>query len=384
MAFGPPKKLLRLFLSIGLFFAAFGNLAAQTPPELMQDKPAQENVKLAIDQIYGFNFDQTEVYLKKLRPKYNGHPVLPLLTAFNLYWKYMPVSMREKEFAEYKAALIETAELSNKILKRDSENTEAVFFQMMSMMMLAKLEGDVGEYGHAVNHARKAYVSIRKGFGLKSRYPEFYFTCGLYDYYREIYPEENPVYRPFMNLFMPGSKQKGIIELETASKKSVFTGLEALIFLTRINLYHENKPLEAVEFAATAIKGYPKNTIANLLYGEALCAAKRWNEAEGVLQKIQDTPNNFYRFGAEALLGLVAEKGDKNPKAAKVLYLKAIETARPYRKLGENHQGLSYAGLARIADAAGEKPKARAYYKKAFDLCSYRSVKAEAKAYLRE
>ncbi|MES2386604.1 MAG: tetratricopeptide repeat protein [Bacteroidota bacterium] len=350
-------------------------------PVLTTDKQALENVKLAMEKIYAFEFDQTDTYLKRLKPKYNNHPVIGLVTALNMYWKYLPVSEYPEEYIEYKKLLNTVSDQSNKMLEKDPNNAEGTFFQMMAMMMLAKHESDAGEYGHAINHASKAYRNIQKGFGMKSRYPEFYFTCGVYDYYRVLYPELNPFYGPLMGLFAAGSKANGLAELKIAGEKSVFTGTEAYIYLARITLYHEMKPAEALEFAKAIRAENPKNTYIASLTSECLVAARQYEEAEKTVAGIRDMANPFYRVMGEALQGMIYEKGEKNTAQARTWYLKALETSKKVKKNGGHAAGLSYAGLARLADAAGEKDKAMSYYKKAFDLCQWQSIRNEAKAY---
>lgn len=379
-----PKLGIGIILSglMWIFLLAMGTVQAQSVPQLLDDKQAQENVQQALNQIYGYNFDQTDTYINKLKPKFNNHPVVGLLKAINLYWSLMPISTREKEYAEYKTLLNQVSDQCDAMMVKRADNPEPVFFQMTAMMMLAKHESDAGEFGHAVNHSIKAYNSIKKAFKMRQLNPEFYFSCGLYSYFRELYPELNPFYRPFMKLFMPGSKEQGIKDIEYAAKKSVFCKPEAYIFLTKINLYFENKPPPALENAKQLVTEYPKNTIANLLLAEAYASTKQYDEAEKIAKKYIAHPNPFYRLSAEVVSGTVAEYRDKNLKLAKTWYLKTVESGKPYRKIADNPVGLAYAGMARIAIAGKEQPKAKAYYRKAEDLCAYQSIKNEAKIFL--
>ena len=67
---------------------------------------------------------------------------------------------------------------------------------------------------------------------LPTYYSDFYFFTGVYNYYREAYPEAYPVYKPLALLFPKGSKTKGLEDLLIASKNSIFLKAEAFSFLS--------------------------------------------------------------------------------------------------------------------------------------------------------
>ena len=77
---------------------------------------------------------------------------------------------------------------------------------------------------------------------------------------------------------------------------------------------------------------------------------------------------------------IIQEKDDKNDLGAQKDYLLALQTKADDQYTKEYH-AMSYAGLARIAHRAGDKVKAKNYYKKCLELAEYGSLKAEAKAY---
>ena len=91
------------------------------------------------------------------------------------------------------------------------------------------------------------YSFMKKGFDLTEEYREFNFPVGMYNYYREKYPELHPVYKPFMFFFRNGDVSKGLRQLERSVKENVFTKPEAGMFLVHIYLYYENNPAAALK-----------------------------------------------------------------------------------------------------------------------------------------
>ena len=68
---------------------------------------------------------------------------------------------------------------------------------------------------------------MKTGFDLMHKNPEFYYTTGLYNYYREQYPESHPGYKTVVWVLAGGDKEKGLQLLHKASKEALFTKTEA-------------------------------------------------------------------------------------------------------------------------------------------------------------
>ena len=66
---------------------------------------------------------------------------------------------------------------------------------------------------------------------MSSVYPDFYFFTGLYNYYREAYPEAHPIYKVLAFLFPRGDREKGSAELQNAGANSIMLKAEAYSFL---------------------------------------------------------------------------------------------------------------------------------------------------------
>ena len=64
--------------------------------------------------------------------------------------------------------------------------------------MQAKQKFDDNHLISASMNIYNAYGLMKEGFTLQNKFPEFYFTTGLYKYYREFYGNE---YGPILNFF---------------------------------------------------------------------------------------------------------------------------------------------------------------------------------------
>lgn len=335
----------------------------------------------AVLQLYNGQFDKADHTVFSIRKKYENHPCITLFSALQRYWKYMPIQKSPKDMEAYKILLYRTASLSEAQLKRNENNAEAIFFNMMAYLMLARFNSETGEYIKAVNDARKAYAQLKKGMDLKDKYPEFYFSTGLFNFYREFLPETNPVYKPFAFFFESGDKKLGLEEMEEAANRSVFCRAEALTFLTFINLRYQNNYNEALRFSKRLVDEYPRNNVFKLLRTEVLLSAEQYDEAEGLITHLLTQSSTFLFVPALAFHGILHEKHFKKNELAKGFYLKSLQLAKPTKKTEDVYSYTCYAGLGRIYKAENNFEKARFYFKKAVDS-PFEGHRIEAKKFL--
>jgi hypothetical protein len=98
------------------------------------------------------------------------------------------------------------------------------------------------------------------------------------------------------------------------------------------------------------------------------------------VQLLRKQSTGFYPAAWRTFQGILEEKDRKNDAAAQKEYLAALKTPHDDQYTKEYH-AFAYAGLARISARAGNKAKAREYYKKCLGKAEYRSVIREAKAF---
>jgi len=371
-----------LIFLVSILISQYSYLFSQN--YIIDDKVSEELIVKGIDKLYNYEFEEAEVFFKKLKVRLPHHPVYPLLMAMMTYWKMMPAFDNKALFNKQEAYLARVIELSDSLLENDENNVELFYAKLAAHSYLSLLHSETNNQFQAINEARKAYTYMKKGFKLKEQYPEFYFSTGLYNYYVVQYPETHPLYKPFMFFFPGGDKQKGLEQLKLAAEKAVFSKIEALEYLAHIYLKYESSPDEAIEFTQKLVDRYPKNLYMVTRHTEALIASAKFEDARSLISKLLNSGNDFFIMAGQLFVGITQEKYKQNYSIAKTRYLKAITSGNKFEDFAHEYVSFAYTGLARIAIKEGNDKKAEKYYKKALDLTEYKWVIEEAEGYLND
>lgn len=335
-------------------------------------------MRKAVDFMYNFQFDKADNCLKRFKPKYAGHPGFLLFYGLGTYWKYFPILTHPAEFKTFMASMNQLVALGEKMENKYPKHPEPVFYQMLGNLMMARHHAEAGEYIKAVNETRKAYTYIKKGFELQKNYPDFFLTTGLFNYFREAYPENHPTYKPFTVFFPDGNKAQGLKDLEMAAQKSLFSKAEALMYLSAINLRDEYNPALALKYSNQLYEHYGHNWLYNILQAEILLENKEYELAEPLVARLLMRTEPVALLAGYYLKGLQEVAANK-PDAAKWAFQKAISYGKGKDKVSQGFKGLSCNELGKIAYAEGKRDWVKKYFKQALDYCSYRKVKQDAK-----
>ena len=377
------KKIIEFYLKpifmAYILLVATGTFETQAQTLITEDKPAMDTLRKAVDLLYNFQFEKSEATARKIKPKYGSHPGYLLYSGLLSFWKHFPISAKPIEYKNYIKILNIVISQSENLTKKYPKSPEPDFFNLMANLMLGRHQSEDGEYIKAVNSTRKAYGFIKKGFDIKNIYPEYYFTTGLYNYYRVAFPENHPLYKSFTVFFPDGNKAQGIKELEIASQKSVFSKAESLAFLTMISLRDELNIPQALKFATILHENYPLNWLFSMIYGECLLTSKKPDLAEPIFSKLLMRTESSALLSGYYLKGLY-EKQKGNPDAAKWAFQKGLMYGKSKDRLSKGYMGLCYNELGKIANDEGKKDWAKKYFGLALDNCSYKKVKEDAEA----
>ncbi len=363
-----------------LFVLLFG-IITPVRAQVMTDLAMRQTVLSALDHIYNYDFAGAEPYLRQFRARYPQHPAGPMLRAIQIQWATIPLKNNKTATTQYVQAAGQTLDLAKTMLATDDNDPEAVFFALTAHSYLALKYNNEGETMRAVGEARNAYGYMKQGFGLTERNAEFYSTTGLYNYYAARYPDDHPIVKPAMIFFKNGDMSLGVKQLEVAAKRGIFTGVEARFYLAHIFLEHESQFGRATAVLKPLVDRYPNNPVFLMHYTESLLLQNQFDTARPFLQRLKQL--NQPKLLAMPLLvfaGLLAEKADANDREATVHYQAALQL--PFIDTHtEEYHAMAYAGLARIAARANNRPLARSLYKKAVAIGDYKSLWAEAKAF---
>ena len=223
--------------------------------------------------------------------------------------------------------------------------------------------------------ASTTYPLIRRSFDYTSVFPDFYYFTGLYNYYREAYPETYPVYRPIAFLFPRGDRQKGIADLVICAKTSIELKAEAYVVLSWICIGFENDYQQALFYSKSLHELYPDNREYRAEFIKNLLLSKLYDEAEEHIESFRnDTIRPYFKAEMDILQGILAEKKYHDYSKAMDLYTKGSRDISKYGSFSNDYSSYAYFGMSRISGINGDKNFRKIYYDKAMDLASFKKV----------
>ncbi|GAB2559495.1 tetratricopeptide repeat protein [Spirosoma areae] len=348
--------------------------------QVLTDPVVQQTILKTLDNIYNFEFAQSESLIRQIQARYPQHPIGPVLRATQLELQYLPLHENKTATAQFVQAANQGLDLARKLLDKNENDPEGVFFALTAHSYLASLHNNKNETIKAVGESKKAYNYLREGFLLVDKSPDFHFTSGLYNYYIERYPMDHSLVRPFLIFFADGDMAQGLKQMDMAAKKGLFMRPIANYYLAHIYLKHEMNPSRAAVYTTYLSDKYPNNPLFAMIHAEALLLTGRYADARTHLQRLKQLPHKLVPLAVSTFTGMLAEYADKNDKEAAEAYEMALRLPvnDPYTK---EYHAFAYAGLARIAARANDRNRAKLYYKKVLAVAQYKSLIREAKAY---
>ncbi len=372
-----------VIFSLYLFVLA-SDLLAQNALPLFDNKENTKLVQECVDHIYNMEFAKAREAFEPVRMKLDGHPAIDMIEAFFISWQEMPFNSNSPGYHRHIEKLEAVIKKAEVMLEKDPENQEGIFFEMSARGLLAEYYADEDSYMKAVGEAKQTYDLIKKGFELTKENPEFLFTVGLYNYFREKYPERHPVYKPFLWFFKSGNKEVGLKQLDMACKQGVLTKVEAHLYTSYIYLRYENDPETALRYLRKLQRDYPKNSFFQTKLAEALVMNEKYKDAMPLALELSESPDPYYRMSANLFFGMIKEKRDKNLPEAADYYRKGLQEATNFEHKGQYYKSLMHLGLGRIHATEGKKDLAREEFTLALEWATTEEVEEEAKGHLKK
>lgn len=335
-----------------------------------------------MDSIYNLNFPFANDIVNQIEQRISQHPGVFLLRAFLVSQEYVPLREGTNEYNEFVHYLVRSLEESNKFLEKNDKDVEGIFFNMAAHSYLTQLYAGNGNNLKAAGEAKNAYNYIKPGFDLIDKFPDFYFPSGLYNYYREEYPEIHPYFKAVVWLFRSGDKQLGLEMLKKGTENALFTRTESLFYLGHIYLRYENKPQMSLPYAEKLIHFYPRNLIFNILYVENLLRIKNYFKALPYIKLLRNSDKAFFRYTGEIFYGIYLEKTINDMKGAIDAYRRAENIAGEKEIRKPHFDSMLYLGLGRVNKKMGNSETATDFFRKAAQTAEFNAQKEEAAHYL--
>lgn len=341
-------------------------------------------IRRGVDHIYNVQSDSANLYIDSVSKILPDHPAVPMMRALNVLWTHIPLVTLDTVFSQFQRHLMDVVDLAIKMDNGRQVHPEAIFFEMSARGLLAEYHADAGNYMKALSEAKKVYDLIKIGFELSEEFPEFLLTSGVYNYFREKYPEKNPVYKPFVWFFRSGDMELGIRQIKKATQKAVLTRVEAYVYLSYIYLRYEYEPKRAQEYLAELVRMYPANQYLQAKYLESLTPDNDFKKASlKTIRELAGSDRPYYRLAGESFWGLYLEKILKREEEAMIHYRRSISAGSDIMGHGEYYRSLSYLGLGRIYAKNGDRDNAVYNLNQVISIADTEDIEREAEKLLR-
>lgn len=351
--------------------------------DITRDSAAMASVRLAINRVYNLEFREADPIIKELETAYPDYPGMPVLRSFYLYWKYRPIKPDTEAFHSFERVLRTAMQQSQALLDVNSGDEEGIFFAMVSRAYLALMYTENGMNMKALIEAKSAYGYLKKGFDLLEQNPEFYFSSGIYNYYRVKFPEENPFFKPFMWFFASGDKEMGMQMLRTGAEMGIFTRVECLHYLWSILLHYEYQPHEALPHAQRLHEDYPANLHFVANYIETLMELNELQDALPLILNLKSSKEPYYQYLGYLFHGYYLENHTEDLSGARALYEKSMAIGQGKKVDTPHHNSLLYAGMGRTAVVTGEADCGKSWFQLALKSAEYTYVRQRIQAELK-
>ncbi|MBR9997767.1 MAG: tetratricopeptide repeat protein [Cyclobacteriaceae bacterium] len=367
---------LKIFPVLFLLFVL--DVSAQIP--LQQNPEAVKAIKITLDYIYNFEFGKAIERMKN-QHGLGVHPANSVINAVLIYWRDSPLIPGSEIYQQYEKYLNEAIDLSQPFLEQEELYGEGAFYSLAGYGLLTELYAEEGAGLRVVNVAKKAYKYLKIGKEEMGRIPDFYFSTGLYNYYREKYPELKPFYKSFMWLFERGDKTLGLKQLKMCEAQGVFARNEAIIYLYHLYLRYENSPVQAYPYAVKLTENFPRNMRFISLLTEVLVAMNELDQADKLCSRLIRNERLVFQLSGTLFKAIIREKKGQLVEASRLLD-RSLELHEALRKPDFHYLSMIYATQARVADKNNDMDLAEDLYKKALKSNPYVPVQAEAMEYL--
>jgi hypothetical protein len=345
----------------------------ERPSRLLSDRGIQIETTAAIDNMYNFNFYESEREFKWLLVKYPYHPIGHFLVGLNYWWRIVPDTGIEKYDDVIIGYMDKSIDLGTDLLKEDKTNKEAAFFVAASYAFKGRLYAERESWVKSAYAGKQALKYLELSRGDEDISPELLFGDGLYNFYSKWIRENYKSLRPLLSFFRKGDKELGIAQLKNVSLNAFYTRMEARYFLVQIYSM-EGRNNDARQIANQMHQIYPNNSFFHRYAARTSFVLGKMQEAEIYARELLDNIEagkygytaNEGRYGAY-ILGYVNQNYKRDIGAAKFYYQKCIEFSKSNDSEDSGYFLGSHLALADFAMEEGDYLTAAKKYKLIID-----------------
>ncbi|MBN2632070.1 MAG: hypothetical protein JXR66_00840 [Bacteroidales bacterium] len=343
--------------------------------QILGDTFAIRIITRGMQNIYNFRFGEAGEASDSLAVLYPGHPVIDLFDGMRVYWENFPLLPTSDATLQFENLMRRCIDKSEKeTAPSPAYEAEYLLTRMCARGLLLLFYADNDMSGNVIPLAASTYRPLMLSFGYTSRCTDFYYFTGVYNYYRDAYPQVYPVYKAVAFMFPPGDMQLGLRQLEECGQTSIALRAEAYFILSWIRLNFERDAEEALPLLLHLVDSYPNNPLYRICYIKNLLLLKRYGEAEEVLERYRADRNLFYSSVVPVLEGIIQEKKYFNTELAFSNYKTGVSALSAFGAYGNEYAAYGYYGLSRLAALAGNNHERRNYRRQAQSLAEFRDI----------
>lgn len=377
---------LKIILLVWFFWTSENFLFAQWPA---MKTDADSLVRLGADYIYNMEFDKAEQCFKEVIERYPDLPAGYFLDAMVDWWKIVAFRNTREFDKSFLDKIDRTIKVCDRILDTNEYEVSVLFFKGGAIGYRGRYHAVRENWFRAANDGYSGFKILMKCLEIAPNNYDIMLGTGIYNYFAEVLPAENPALKPLM-LFLPkGDKRLGILQLQASAKYARYANVEAKLVLLQIYYDFEKDFYASYEIAKELVEKYPNNPVFQRYYGRCLVSLYYLDEWENHWKSILDWCNQkkpgFDLLTAREALYYVGsalfERG-RYDEALEYFY-KCDEYSRKLDKEGPS-AFMIYLNLkiGKIFDLQGKRKYAIMQYNKVLSWRNYRDSHEQAKRYL--
>ena len=365
-----------------------GNGSTPSNGSVLEDPFVRRQGKQGLDLLYDMRFAEAGQRFDEIDRRFPQHPIGPFLKALNTWWKILLDFSNTEHDEAFNAAMEEVIDRSDRILKHDKQNFDAMFFKGAALGFRGRLRSNRREWFGAASDGKRAMDYVLGVAEKDSANHDYIFGKGLYDYYAAVIPDKYPFARAITTFLPKGNRARGLQELERTASQGYYIQTEAAYFLLQIYYLFERDFDKSIEYASWLRRRHPGNSFFHTIEGRIYARWGAWPTAAtifaDVLERYKQGQPGYNAATAEQALYYLARarmaSGRHDEALTYLLQLEALAARLAddtyFKVMGRLRQGMAY-------DALGQRSNAENRYRQVLAMKEWGASRKQAEKYLK-
>ncbi|MEM8599842.1 MAG: hypothetical protein AAGF99_07975 [Bacteroidota bacterium] len=359
---------------------------AQERP-LLEDGLFKAYAKRGLAELYDMRYDDAAATFGFLAEQHPDHPVVPFLEGLVPWWRILADLGSTEHDDAFLDAMDRTIDRADRMLRRDSDNLDALFFKGAALGFRGRHYANRKSYLRAARDGQRALRYVLRVNEQAPDNPDFLFGIGIYDYFAVAVPKRHAVARPFAAMFPPGDTGRGLANLHRTFRHGTFIQTEAAYFLLQIYYLYERDYIKTLQFTEYLREQHPNNAFFHALEGRVLARFGHWDQAREVwadaLAKVRRGQTGYTASVEEQAHYYLARDAMRLRN-----YDRALDHFGDLRRVADERDGTSaFVVLGRLNegmahDASGDRARAEVAYRDVLHLREVGTSRDRARRYL--